>query len=95
MAQNNQIGISTNWCTILNGLYEKHEKSLKNIIHENDNDDIYPSRPMIFEAFKRFDIEDLKVVIVGQDSYHSVAKNGMPLACGLAFSVPLFLPHCV
>jgi len=41
----------------------------------------YPPRSLVFEAFRRVRLEDVKVVIVGQDPYY----NGT--AVGLAFSM--------
>jgi uracil-DNA glycosylase len=48
----------------------------------------FPERENIFNAFKLTPLNDVKVLIVGQDSYHSVEPNGKPTAQGLAFSVP-------
>lgn len=44
---------------------------------------IYPPKHLIFNAFNYFNINDLKVVIIGQDCYH-----GPEQATGLSFSVP-------
>ena len=44
---------------------------------------IFPPKPLIFNCFNFFDINELKVVILGQDPY---IKEGQ--AMGLAFSVP-------
>jgi uracil-DNA glycosylase len=43
---------------------------------------IYPSKNQIFDAFLDINLEDVKVVILGQDPYHTKGK-----ACGLAFAV--------
>ncbi len=43
---------------------------------------IYPEKTHIFEAFKRCDFANLKVVIIGQDPYHGPGQ-----AHGLCFSV--------
>jgi len=45
--------------------------------------EVYPSCDKVFEAFNYVDVEDLKVIIVGQDCYQNPG-----LANGLAFSVP-------
>ena len=45
--------------------------------------DIYPQDELIFKTFDFFNIEDLKVVILGQDPYH-----GPNQAMGMCFSVP-------
>lgn len=44
---------------------------------------IFPPQELIFNAFNHFNIEDLKVVILGQDCYHQKGQ-----ATGLSFSVP-------
>lgn len=44
---------------------------------------VYPSRENLFRAFELTPLEDVKVVIIGQDPYHEPGQ-----AMGLAFSVP-------
>lgn len=44
---------------------------------------IFPKKENIFNAFKLTDLDDVKVVILGQDPYHEVGQ-----AQGLSFSVP-------
>lgn len=48
---------------------------------------IFPSEEDVFSAFSTVDLTDVKVVILGQDPYHGVGKNGASQAHGLAFSV--------
>lgn len=43
---------------------------------------IYPPKEMIFAAFQKTPIQDIKVVVVGQDPYHQPKQ-----AHGLCFSV--------
>ena len=50
---------------------------------EYSSNTIYPPKKNIFKAFELTDINDIKLVIIGQDPYHE--KNQ---AMGLAFSVP-------
>lgn len=45
--------------------------------------EVYPPRELIFNAFKLTPLEDIKVVVIGQDPYHEPGQ-----AMGLAFSVP-------
>lgn len=47
----------------------------------------YPRRKDVFQAFELTRLHEVKVVIFGQDPYHSV-YNGRPQATGLSFSVP-------
>jgi uracil-DNA glycosylase len=44
---------------------------------------IYPEKNDIYKAFELCGLDDIKVVIIGQDPYHSEGQ-----AMGLAFSVP-------
>ena len=44
---------------------------------------IYPPGPLIFNAFEQTPLDQLKVVIIGQDPYHGPGQ-----AHGLSFSVP-------
>lgn len=50
---------------------------------EYKNYKIYPPRAMVFNAFKLTPLEEVKVVIFGQDPYHEEGQ-----AMGLSFSVP-------
>jgi len=44
---------------------------------------IYPANNLIFNAFNFFNLQDTKIVIIGQDPYHQPGQ-----AMGLSFSVP-------
>ena len=48
---------------------------------------IYPPRDRVFNAIQTTPLEDVKVVILGQDPYHGPGQ-----AQGLSFSVPNELP---
>ena len=48
---------------------------------------IYPPREKVFQALKTTNLEEVKVVILGQDPYHSPGQ-----AQGLSFSVPDDIP---
>ena len=54
---------------------------------EYKNHVIYPERKNMFNAFKLTPLEEVKVVIFGQDPYHEPGQ-----AMGLAFSVPDNIP---
>lgn len=79
--------VTTNWKTILHKLYFKHKTHIDTIFNNYKEDTIFPEQQKIFRAFKYFDKEELKVVILGQDCYHGMCKNKKPIACGLSFSV--------
>lgn len=57
----------------------KNEKSSKQVV--------YPPGPLIFNAFNLTDLDQVKVVIIGQDPYH-----GPNQAHGLSFSVQKGIP---
>ena len=50
--------------------------------------DCYPPEENIFEAFNHCPLDQLKVVILGQDPYHGPGQ-----AHGLSFSVPVGVKH--
>ncbi|QIV94084.1 uracil-DNA glycosylase [Allofrancisella frigidaquae] len=73
------------WSDILSE--EKQKSYFKQILEflaseENKGKVIFPAKENIFNAFKYTKLEDLKVVILGQDPYHNYNQ-----AHGLAFSV--------
>ena len=52
-------------------------------IHEAyEHRQIYPPKQQVFSAFENCDIDDVKVVILGQDPYHQKGQ-----AHGMCFSV--------
>lgn len=62
---------------------EKQKDYFKNIeLYLSNNDDYFPSKDNIFNAFKLTPYENIKVVLIGQDPYHEENQ-----AHGLAFSV--------
>ncbi len=50
---------------------------------KTDRQIIFPSGPQIFNAFNLTPLDEVKVVIIGQDPYHGIGQ-----AHGLCFSVP-------
>lgn len=72
------------WREFLNSEFEKpYFKELSEFLHEEyEKKTIYPPKSLVFSAFTT-DLNDVKVVILGQDPYHTPGA-----AEGLAFSVP-------
>ena len=66
---------------------EKEQEYFKDLMsrldEEYNNKIIYPEKENLFRAFKETKLDDVKVVILGQDPYHEECQ-----ATGLAFSVP-------
>tara|TARA_B100001250_G_scaffold83417_1_gene68818 strand:+ start:17063 stop:17764 length:702 start_codon:yes stop_codon:yes gene_type:complete len=77
--------IHNDWDTILEHEFQKKsfKKLMNTINNERDNHTIFPSQANVFRALKASSFSKTKVVIIGQDPYHSVGQ-----ADGLAFSVP-------
>ena len=78
--------VNTNWKSILQNILNDFP-TLENDLEKEEElfeglAEIYPPKQLIFNAFNHFNIEDLKVVIIGQDPYHQPNQ-----ANGLAFSV--------
>tara|TARA_X000000368_G_scaffold117148_1_gene91460 strand:+ start:1876 stop:2646 length:771 start_codon:yes stop_codon:yes gene_type:complete len=79
-----KVKIHDSWYYELKGEFEKKywiELSTK-VKNSYKNKIIYPKPPLIFNAFNSTQLNDVKVVIIGQDPYH-----GQGQANGLSFSV--------
>ena len=80
-----KLHLNSDWKTFLKE--ELNSNNFKAIISELEIDrkhhTIFPENEAIFNAFNQTNIDDLKVVILGQDPYH-----GKGQAHGLSFSVP-------
>ena len=82
--------IPTNWKNILQNIYQDNSEKSQNLetfLEKQRQDfeglcEIYPPSNQIFTAFSKFNFEELKVVIIGQDPYHGPGQ-----ANGLCFSV--------
>lgn len=79
--------VSTNWRDVLTTNYFEHKIYIDKVVQSYEDGETLPRKDDIFCAFNYFDIDDLKVVILGQDCYHGLSKNKHPLACGLSFGV--------
>ena len=75
--------INNDWDTILKNEFQKKSfKKLMNVIYnERKKYNIFPSEENVFTAFKLSAFCEIKLVIIGQDPYHSKGQ-----AHGLAFS---------
>ena len=73
------------WTDVFNQIRSKeYAINLNKFLDEEyQNHKIYPPRDMMFNAFKYTPLEEVKVVIFGQDPYHEEGQ-----AMGLSFSVP-------
>ncbi|MBE6501990.1 MAG: uracil-DNA glycosylase [Methanobrevibacter thaueri] len=77
--------IGNDWDSVLEDEFKKDYflKIKEFVIEEYETKTIYPPRDEIFNAFKFTPLENVKVVILGQDPYHEAGQ-----AHGLAFSTP-------
>ena len=80
-----KLHLNTDWKSFLEE--ELNSNNFKAIINELEierkNHTIFPENDLIFNAFNQTGLDDLKIVILGQDPYH-----GKGQAHGLSFSVP-------
>ncbi len=76
--------INKHWDEVLSEVInsENFVKTMEKVEQEYSIKVIYPPKDCIFKVYKLVEIEDIKVVILGQDPYHT---KGM--ANGIAFSV--------
>lgn len=74
-----------NWDSFFNEVKQKdYYQSLMSFLDEEyKTKTIFPPRENMFKAFELCELDNLKVVIIGQDPYHEVNQ-----AMGLSFSVP-------
>lgn len=72
------------WDKHLEDEFEKEyfKSMLERVDEEYEKYTVYPPKNKIFSAFKHCDIDDVKVVILGQDPYHEPGQ-----AHGMCFSV--------
>jgi len=79
-----EVKIEAGWKSILNDEFEKDyfKELIKFVREEYRSQEIFPPGNLIFNAFDSCPIDQLKVVILGQDPYH-----GPDQAHGLCFSV--------
>mgnify|MGYP006135255587 FL=1 len=80
-----KIQLSPNWLKALEGEFSKpywHTLSQYLMEQEQGGKTIYPPGEQLFSAFNHTDLENVRVVIIGQDPYH-----GLDQANGLCFSV--------
>lgn len=85
-----QVKIEDSWKKVLQPEFEKpYFKDLINFVRNAySTTTCYPKGSKIFSAFDFCKLDDLKVVILGQDPYH-----GPNQANGLCFSVSDGIPH--
>lgn len=79
-----KLNIEKTWLNLLNKeIDKKYFKDLIYYVKNQYNSKVcYPNEKLIFSAFNNCSLENLKVVIIGQDPYH-----GPNQANGLCFSV--------
>jgi len=79
-----EVKIETSWKTALQPEFDKaYFVSLVDFVrNEYASKKIFPPAPLIFNAFDQCPLDEVKVVILGQDPYHGVGQ-----AHGLCFSV--------
>jgi uracil-DNA glycosylase len=83
------ISIQNDWSDILLQVAEPYTNLIEQQLQDDEEKEhmIFPSKGLIFNAFKQCPINNVKVVIIGQDCYYSRARNKEILANGLCFSV--------
>jgi uracil-DNA glycosylase len=80
--------IPPGWTNVFKASIPEFEHINKSLIQdEKQHGRFYPLRKDLFKAFDMCPLSNVKVVIVGQDPYHSDDHNGYPIAMGMSFSV--------
>jgi len=81
------------WKVFLNKEFEKDyfSKLSTSISSQFKTEKIFPYQNLIFNAFNTTPLNKVKVIIIGQDPYHSyeeINETEIPHAHGLSFSIP-------
>jgi len=90
-----QLPLNRDWYQIFKDEFKKDyvnriEKYFARCLNKTDGKiEIFPYPELVFNAFNATFLDDLKVVIVGQDPYPKFATGEVPQAMGLSFSVPV------
>ncbi len=76
---------NTSWFSYLNEEFEKdYFKNLEKFVQQKRQEgEVFPAKQDVFKALELTELNDVKVVILGQDPYHGEGQ-----AHGLSFSVP-------
>jgi uracil-DNA glycosylase len=82
MAMATNYGVHKSWVPLFDKWQVQIDSILADVYSSKSNIKTFPPKEMVFKAFE-IDVEDISVVIVGQDCYHGVGQ-----AMGLCFSVP-------
>lgn len=83
------VKIETSWKILLEEEFEKeYFKKIKEAIlkSKSEGEKVYPPGSLIFNAFNKTPVDEVKILILGQDPYHRPGQ-----AMGLSFSVPEFV----
>ena len=85
-----KVRIDSTWQEVLQNEFDsEYFKTLTDFVREEyATYTVYPPAGKIFAAFDACPLQDVKVVIIGQDPYHQVGQ-----AHGLCFSVQDGVPH--
>ncbi len=78
--------INSSWKKILTTEFKKNYfKNLEKFLSkEYQQKNIFPAWENIFQAFNKTKYSNLKIILIGQDPYHTAG-----MATGLAFSIPM------
>lgn len=81
--------IDASWKEVITSIFKKESKAklFDFLKEERAKQEVYPPKERVFEAFKLTPLDQVKVVILGQDPYHNLGQ-----AHGLSFSVPKGVP---
>lgn len=89
-SKNRNVQLPDSWLKYLaDDFSDQYMKDLKNFLLKEveSGEEVYPHGSLIFSAFHHTPLDQIKVVILGQDPYHGPGQ-----AHGLSFSVPEGIP---
>jgi len=88
------VRLEASWLEALQGEFEQdYMKELRGFLAEEKRTaTVFPPGDEMFAAFDLAPLPQVRVVVLGQDPYHSVSHGAVPMATGLAFAAPAGAP---
>lgn len=88
-----ELQVNRSWQELFNPILESNKfiPISAALTEEMQNFSVFPYPDLVFNSFNKVNLEDIKVMIIGQDPYPQSSKfpsQEIPQAMGLSFSVP-------
>ena len=83
-----KLDIHSSWEPFFNENQKEIDKINDFLNKQENKDNTFPYPDLIYNALNTVPLNEIKVVILGQDPYHNFISDKIPQAMGLSFSIP-------